>query len=155
MKKLDLGQAIAILANIGVIAGIVFLGFELQQNNELLRAEARADRRDINREAVIRGLENPDLRTARLKAPNGEPLSDSELYILELDTQAALTDWQYIYLEYLQGLLDPETIPASAWRSLFDAGRDGASGMRAYWERNKTGFNPAFVQWVEAGFPEL
>lgn len=40
MKKIDLGQAVGILANIGVIAGIIFLVFELQQNNKLLRAEA-------------------------------------------------------------------------------------------------------------------
>ncbi len=33
MKKLDLGQTITILANVGVIAGIVFLGYELRQNN--------------------------------------------------------------------------------------------------------------------------
>ena len=32
-KKIDLGQIITICANIGVIAGIVFLGIELQQNN--------------------------------------------------------------------------------------------------------------------------
>jgi hypothetical protein len=31
MKKIDLGQTIAIFANIGVIAGIVFLSVELQQ----------------------------------------------------------------------------------------------------------------------------
>ena len=38
MKKPDLGQTITIFANLGVIAGIVFLGIELQQNNELLTA---------------------------------------------------------------------------------------------------------------------
>ncbi len=38
MKKLDLGQSVGILANIGVIAGIVFLAVELRQNNELVVA---------------------------------------------------------------------------------------------------------------------
>jgi len=38
LKKIDLGQAIGILANAGVIAGIVFLGMELRQNNELVVA---------------------------------------------------------------------------------------------------------------------
>jgi len=33
MKKIDLGQTITILANVGVIAGIVFLGIEVQQNS--------------------------------------------------------------------------------------------------------------------------
>jgi hypothetical protein len=44
MKRIDLGQAISVPANLGVIAGIVFLALELQQNNELLGAEARATR---------------------------------------------------------------------------------------------------------------
>ena len=40
MKKIDLGQTVAILANVGVIAGIVFLAVEIQQNTESLN-EAR------------------------------------------------------------------------------------------------------------------
>ncbi len=32
MKKIDLGQTISILANFGVIAGIVFLGLEIRQS---------------------------------------------------------------------------------------------------------------------------
>jgi hypothetical protein len=42
MKKIDLGQTITILANVGVIAGIVFLAIELQQNNALLETEIRS-----------------------------------------------------------------------------------------------------------------
>ena len=41
MKKIDLGQTITILANVGVIVGIVFLAIELRQNNELLGQQAR------------------------------------------------------------------------------------------------------------------
>ena len=41
MKKIDLGQTITILANVGVIAGIVFLAFELRQNNTFLAEQAR------------------------------------------------------------------------------------------------------------------
>ena len=33
MKKLDLGQIITILANVGVLAGIVFLGIEIRDTN--------------------------------------------------------------------------------------------------------------------------
>ncbi len=41
MKKIELGQTVSILANAGIIAGIVFLALELRQNNELIRTEAR------------------------------------------------------------------------------------------------------------------
>ncbi len=40
MKNLDLGQTITILANLGVIGGIVFLAFEIRQNTAQMRAEA-------------------------------------------------------------------------------------------------------------------
>ena len=40
MKKIDVGQTVSILANVGVIAGILLLAFELSQNNKLLRAQA-------------------------------------------------------------------------------------------------------------------
>ena len=32
MKKIDLGQTVNTLANVGVIGGLIFLGFEMQQN---------------------------------------------------------------------------------------------------------------------------
>lgn len=77
MKKIDVGQTVSILANFGVIAGIVFLAVELRQNNEFLAAEAGADRRDIRRQAaIIRELTCPELRHAIIKAENG-PISSS------------------------------------------------------------------------------
>jgi hypothetical protein len=33
LKKIDLGQAVTILANVGVLAGIVFLGIEIRDTN--------------------------------------------------------------------------------------------------------------------------
>ena len=40
MKKIDLSQTISILANIGVIAGIVFLGVEIRQNTRSQEASS-------------------------------------------------------------------------------------------------------------------
>lgn len=40
MKKIDVGQMITIIANVGVIAGIVFLGIEIRQNSSIARASA-------------------------------------------------------------------------------------------------------------------
>ena len=41
MKKVDVGRAVGILANLGVVAGIIFLAIEVGQNNELMRAASR------------------------------------------------------------------------------------------------------------------
>ena len=39
MKKIDLGQIITILANVGVVIGLVFLTLEIRQNNAQMRAQ--------------------------------------------------------------------------------------------------------------------
>ena len=39
MKKIDLAQIITVLANVGVVIGLVFLTLEIRQNNVQLRAE--------------------------------------------------------------------------------------------------------------------
>lgn len=43
MAKIDLGQTIQVLANVGVIAGIIFLAVEIRQNNRLMMAQTRSD----------------------------------------------------------------------------------------------------------------
>jgi hypothetical protein len=40
MKKIELSQSISIFANLGVIAGLIFLGYEIQQNTAQMRADA-------------------------------------------------------------------------------------------------------------------
>ncbi len=40
MKKFNLSQAISIVANLGVIVGLIFLGYEVRQNTSQLRADA-------------------------------------------------------------------------------------------------------------------
>jgi hypothetical protein len=42
MNKGNLSETLHLLANLGVIAGIVFLGVEQSQNNDLTEMEARA-----------------------------------------------------------------------------------------------------------------
>lgn len=69
MKKFDIGQTIGILANIGVIAGIVFLALELRQNNELLVHDAQRSRAQSFRENMGVMAENAEIYVKDL---NGE-----------------------------------------------------------------------------------
>ena len=41
MKKIDLGQTLGIVANVGVIAGILLLAYELNQNRQMMQAQTR------------------------------------------------------------------------------------------------------------------
>ncbi len=146
MKKLDVGQTITILANVGVIAGIIFLGLELQQNNEFLATQARTQRGAISREADLRMLQNPDLRRATIKARSGGVLSEGEMFLLELENGAVITDWRIIYQEYQMGALEESTLNIVGWRNAFHVGRPG---MPEFWSAKKQLYPPDFVQWME------
>lgn len=132
-------------ANIGVIAGIVFLGYELQQNNELLEAEARATRVGLRQADTTLVIENPELGEAILKYQNDEPLSERENQLMEKYIDFILVNFQSVYREMSEGLIEEETVPLAGWRTAF--GSDGKP--REYWRSNgQMLFDPDFVEWM-------
>ena len=40
MKRIEPGQVMTFITNVGVLGGLLLLAFELRQNNELVEAEA-------------------------------------------------------------------------------------------------------------------
>ena len=95
MKQLNLGRTIGIAANLGVIAGIVFLAIEIGQNQSALEEQNMLTR--LSAREVASGeygefrhllLENPDLLRVWDKARANEPLNELEkqqLYWLCID----------------------------------------------------------------------
>jgi hypothetical protein len=85
MQKINLGQTISILANVGVIAGIVFLAVEIGQNHTALE-EQNTLTRISGRDAALEyfsshrriQLENPELLEMQLRAKSGGTLTDLE-----------------------------------------------------------------------------
>jgi hypothetical protein len=75
MKKIDLGQTIQIVANIGVIAGLIFVGMQLRQERQIASIQGA--------ESSAEGLKQwAELVTSNsqvwVKGRNGEPLSETE-----------------------------------------------------------------------------
>ena len=120
MKKIDVSQALAILANAGVIAGIIFLALELRQNNSLLEAQTSFARFSVERERRTRLIENrAGLLEATLKARSGEELTRIEQAQLTAHRLDILDSWLWQYRESLEGRLDPNLIDLDNWRFLW------------------------------------
>ena len=74
MKKLDLGQSLSILANAGVVAGLIFVGVQLQQDRQIAvingvddaaaSRHAWAENVSANRDLWVRGLAGESLSEA-------------------------------------------------------------------------------------------
>lgn len=154
MKKLDLGQTLGILANFGVIAGIVFLAVELQQNNELLEAEIRTFRHNVRSADFLLPLENRKFANALIKQRHGDALTEYESLIMSRAIATTLYNYQYVFTEFNLGRIEEGTIPIDSWRLTFNGNIEINQGywpdLKEYWEiRKHVDYDPAFVQWMD------
>ena len=145
MKKIDLGQTITILANIGVIAGIVFLAFELGQNNDLLELQIESEDRARVNSMVELVINNPDLSELMAKDPDGLTLVERDrLRTLGI---RMLLNFEDVYRDVQSGNTPLEEgirrLRTVWWRERLNYGAPLA------WESYIPRADPAFIQWME------
>ena len=148
MAKIDFGQSISVLANIGVIAGIVFLGVEVQQNNELLDSQTRQNlangARDLS--AAIYNAET-GLSEVITKARNGAELTEDEAYRVDRYLITVILSWEYWYQDFTDGILNEAELRYGGWSDFYyDVLPER---MEAMWERTRINSNPDFVAFME------
>ena len=145
MKKLELGQTIAILANVGVIAGIVFLGYEMRQNTTALKSAAG---QNINNQiAAIYELRMDPIYMALIRKGDERP---TELSPVERDQYLSynfmiLQAWQNIYFQVREGAYDAQ-LAEGWWQSLRDAFE--RPGFQESWDGN-INLSAEFRQFVK------
>ena len=151
MKKIDLGQTITILANLGVIAGIVFLAVELQQNNQLMRAEAISTLLETRMVAIGDVIDNDSFAELLLKNRRGEILTDVELLKLNANYARGLIDLQRNYFLFQEGILPEEYLKTNLPRARRSWSRKGEIYSRVeHWETDwRQDASPAFRLFVE------
>ncbi len=146
MKKLDLGQTVSVLANVGVIAGIVFLGYELRQNNEAIRAQSDFNQHQVRLTALRTVAENPNgLVDLWVTERDGGELTEADRIRLLFFAESALVDLEWQYRELNLGRLSAEELDVSGWQASFDM----IPLLEEQFQANKAGADPEFVRYVE------
>jgi len=108
MKKIDLGQAIGILANLGVLVGILLLVYELAQSREMMRAQTRNSVAEMVVNLLALEASDPGIAELQVKRRAGEPLTAVEGERFDV-LQAAY--WRYrenVHYQYRNGLHDED-----------------------------------------------
>ncbi len=146
MKNIDLSRVISIVANVGVIAGIVFLAFELRQNNELLISQARSNLvsgRATYQEYIATNAGGiADIIT---KVRQSE-LSDTERFQLSVHWDLVINNWASMYQEVASGPLHEADIPIGSWARAFGRHPD----LRKAWEVRKVDHPAEFVRFIDS-----
>jgi len=143
MKKIDVGQTVGILANIGVIVGIVFLTVQIAQNNDQLASQTRNTifelRAGLERDVVNNAGGIADLIG---KVQRGEALTNTEQLRMNSRRFQLLQTFQYMFQE------SPDGVRLQVPYMLAMFGAD--PGLLDTWRSVSDGvFDPTFVNFME------
>jgi hypothetical protein len=120
LKKIDFGQTLHLLGNLGVIVGILLLVYELNQNREMMKAQTR---NEMSQGLIHLFLEfSNDTETASIwrRGRAGEDLTEDEQTRFSLMTFSELRHHENVHYQYRNGLYDQTEYLAQrkAWRGL-------------------------------------
>ena len=142
MNTDNINKWLALIANFGVIAGIVFLAIELRQNNDNLEAQSRFTLKE-NRAVMNRQIaHDPNFAAILVKARSNSDLTVVELMQLDSWFRSNLTNWEWDHEEYLRGRLELEL---ESYRSFFQA----FPQMKNSWNSSRTSYNEEFQNFMD------
>ena len=148
MKKIDINETIQTLANLGVLAGIVFLAFEIQQNTEMTRAQITQSRADTAISLAQAYFESEYIPEIQQKIGRGDELSDEEISRHLAFVRATLRNQDNNFQQFNQGLLGDYTP-----RNVITVVNNLLLGDDAYalalWERSKGNYSDEFTEFVD------
>ncbi len=135
-------------ANIGVLAGIIFLAFELQQNTVATQLEAASNFQDSFSEIELFIAGSPEFAELLRKGREGEEVSAADQLRLWIFYGNALRQWQFTHFQYLSGALDEDIWQGHRVRLTKIISED--RGLFDNWQMTKLQFSPAFNEMVKS-----
>jgi len=147
MKKIDLGQTISIVANIGVIAGIVFLAVELRQNNQMMLSQTRSD---ISQDIVnhLRQMATTEYLDDIADPSELQTLGSAEALRRQNWMLATFRMWENIHYQWTRGLFEDSEYERE--KSVWSRGMKRPT-LRQQFCDARDGFNVDFVREMESG----
>lgn len=137
-------------ANFGVLIGIILLVVELDQNRDMIRAQARNDiSRHVSDHLAVLGS-NRELASLMRRAEADEELTEVEaaqhFYMFTSNKRM----WENIHYQYRIGLFEEEEFEAerTAWRFLINKDKSFAR----IWCATRRNYSPEFITELETLF---
>jgi hypothetical protein len=143
MKSSGYAEWLSVTANFAVVAGIIFLAVEIQQNNELQRSEARTKYMEVRKEALENLFQNDALLESIIKARKNEALSELEAERLSTAYRSFFVLWEWEYDYYTDGLLAES--PHQRWKSSVGY----YPLIKESWTTHKITLSPDFVTYMD------
>jgi hypothetical protein len=147
LKKIDFGQTLQILGNLGVLVGILLLVYELNQNRELMLSQTRHELSQGLIEVLIANSSDSEIMSIRLRGNKGEDLTELESERFQV---AAVIEMRYhedVHYQYRNGLYDDSEFIAQReqWKNIY-----AAIGRKDVFCTLRNGYSQEFVKEIES-----
>ncbi len=138
---------LSLIASVGILAGLVLVAIELNQNTDQLRLQLifQTTQKLFDNNRDLLG-ENPTPTIAK-SITNPEDLTCEEFLIASSYVLNQLNEWEDRFLIYEEGLISDRD-----WKRHIDETIGWTLGNRfaqAYWQISKSYFEPAFAGYVD------
>jgi hypothetical protein len=138
---------LSLIASVGILAGLVLVAIELNQNTDQLRLQLvfQTTQKLFENNRDLLG-ENPT-RTIAKSITNPEDLTYDEFLIASSFVLNQLNEWEDRYFIHEAGLISDRD-----WKRHIDENIGWTLGNRfaqSYWQISKSAFEPEFAQFVD------
>ena len=112
MKISAINEGVSLVANIGVIGSIIFLGLEMRQNTEMMQSQTRNSIVENQLSVYEKMIENPELFDIADKRSANLDVADAERQQLHVFILSQLRIWENEFYQYQIGLYAAEEFEA-------------------------------------------
>ena len=137
---------LTLLANIGVLVGMVFLVIEVRQNTIATEQETVSNFQNGFAAVELMIASNPEFGDLLAKGRNGEKLTPAEFVRLQAFYRNVLRTWQTNISRYDSGGLSSETWEGT--QALMSQTFLEDQGLLKHWHQNRNQFNSEFNNMV-------
>lgn len=147
MSGQDIRDTVGLLA---VVAGLVFVGWEIRQNNALARAATRNEIAVQIQDLQMNLSSSPQLADVVVRRHNGEELTAVENTQFLVRSTAMFRYFENVHYQYRQGLYEDSEFLAHSrvWRGFM-----ANAGYEEVWCSLRDTFSPEFREMFEGLLP--
>jgi len=155
MRNISSRELVELVATLGVVLSLAFVGYEIRQNTISARASAFQEIGIATSELwndIAHDRELSDiLYQANSDLGEYQKLSPSDQALARAYTVAALRMYEVVYLQVEQGLLDAAALNALGYGDQFES----SNLLRSIWPDVRRLVTPSFADYLESNNQQL
>jgi hypothetical protein len=148
MNPDGLNKWLTLVANVGVIAGLIFLGIEINQNTRATIASASEEITNQSLDYFALGMDNEVIARGLFKQATGRELDDFERDQLWRHQFYNFRVFQNVFMQYHRGFL--EETEWNTYAVVLRSRLNNDPNARKMWEDTAGGWNPIFEAEVHS-----